>query len=96
MTEIDIVKETQVMGIHRRKSSVSQVGRKCKLNPNGNLFDTHQAGKELRSLTTPGADAGAGGGLLYTPWRVCALVPPHWKMIWLYGSPSNSIPGRIP
>lgn len=79
-----MAKETQMMDVHRKKCSISQEGRKCQSKPIGKLFYTHQIGKELGSLTASGADADADGGIAYTPWRVCTLVPQHWEMTWLY------------
>lgn len=68
-----------MMDIHRKKCSISQVGRKCQLSLNANLFDTHQIGKQLRGLRTLSADAGRDGGIAYTFWNVCALVPQPGK-----------------
>lgn len=77
-------KETQMMmDIHRKKCLISLVSRKCKLNPNKNVFYTHQTGKQLRNLTASSADEGADERAAHVPWSVCALGPRHCRVIWV-------------
>lgn len=79
-----MVKKRQMIDIHRTKCSISLVGRKWKLNPNGDLVYNHQISKQLRNLTVRSADVSVDEGIAYALWNVCALVPQHWKVIWFY------------
>lgn len=66
-----MAKETQIMDIYRKKCSISEVGRKYKLNPKENLFYTHQIGKQLRSLTSS-TDTSLDERIASTLWSVGA------------------------